>query len=300
MKVADWNLKKGLILRAYSPLGFYPPGSFHHRDAIFVVQEDLIFSVVRFEVIELENYYAEREWVVPAEIRLLASLILSVPYICGLVCPYPDPGNYKLEDKERLDLGEKSVWPQFGSLLKEQISKREKERVFHSDPTPLPPFAGGQSYKFNEKACDERHQIEIFNGIDLRDHLLIRGLGALVKGQLLARHDIFHENACMSLYVAMEASLHVILRRLRKTMNNPSNEDASVYLAKAFGRVTYPSKYFEEYYEDRIKTVHPASRFGTFPQPPLAADDFYDLYSDLVAVYDFLITGRIEEEFKGR
>ena len=52
-------------------------------------------------------------------------------------------------------------------------------------------------------------------------------------------------------------------------------------------------RYFSEFYDDRIKTMHPSSRLGIFPVAPLAADDFYFLRQGLVEVYYWLITGRV-------
>jgi hypothetical protein len=136
-------------------------------------------------------------------------------------------------------------------------------------------------------------QNEFFNSIDVEDHLLIRGLGALIKGWPLDRHHLFHTEACISLHIAMEASRDIILRRLRASVANPSDVDAANYVARAFGEPESTEHYFAGYYEARIKSVHPTSRYGTFPEPPLAADDFYDLYLSLVAVFRFLIAGKL-------
>ena len=103
----------------------------------------------------------------------------------------------------------------------------------------------------------------------------------------------------MSLYVAMEASLHIILRRLGETMQNPSNRDASKYLGEVFESRYVPERYFESYYEDRIAAIHPSSRRGVFPDAPLAADDYFDLYDQMCSLYDFLLTGTVREQYKG-
>jgi hypothetical protein len=36
-----------------------------------------------------------------------------------------------------------------------------------------------------------------------------------------------------------------------------------------------------------------------YPAAPLQVDDFYDLYSDLIHVYDFLLTDHVAEEPEG-
>ena len=292
IQTAPWNAKKGIIVRGYSPLGLYPMKSFQHKDAAFVVGKDLVFSLVRFEDCEIDDYYLDNEWLSPFEIKLIGALTVSVnPFQVGKVFPYPLPWSIKVEDDSELHLGDENIWQDFEEFLKNKIN--ETPNPFN-DPTPLPAFASGQNYDLHERAHESNRQNEIFENIDIEDHLLIRGLGALVKGNLLKRHYIFHTEACISAHIAMEATLHLILRRLKKIKNNPSNEDASKYLAKQLKQKNYPTKYFEEYYEDRIKAVHPENRFGTFPDAPLSADDFYDLCDDLIGVYDFLITGNTE------
>lgn len=51
--------------------------------------------------------------------------------------------------------------------------------------------------------------------------------------------------------------------------------------------------YFEDFYDARIKTMHPSSRFGIFPVAPLEADDFLFLRYGLIEVYYWLITKRV-------
>jgi hypothetical protein len=60
-------------------------------------------------------------------------------------------------------------------------------------------------------------------------------------------------------------------------------------------RATYlcTGSYFEDFYDARIKTMHPSSRFGIFPVAPLEADDFLFLRYGLIEVYHWLITKRV-------
>jgi hypothetical protein len=48
--------------------------------------------------------------------------------------------------------------------------------------------------------------------------------------------------------------------------------------------------YFADYYEHRIVAAERRSRLGTFPDAPMAADDFYDLHESLISVYHRLLT----------
>jgi len=98
----------------------------------------------------------------------------------------------------------------------------------------------------------------------------------------------------------MEASLRIIQRKLREAgVENPTAKHAGAFVDRAFENRFESDGYFEDFYDDRIKTVHPESRFGVYPAAPLDADDFYDLHDMLVPLYDFLISGYVPEELKG-
>ena len=88
------NIQGGIILRAYMPVGYYPKKAIIQPDSAFVLNEHLIFSAVRFKVVEIEEYYIEREWVIPEEIKLLSSITLSVEDEIGKVYAYKQSEEY--------------------------------------------------------------------------------------------------------------------------------------------------------------------------------------------------------------
>lgn len=320
----------GIFLRAYSPLGYYPTNALRDKDASLIIDEDLIYSVVRYKPVVIQNgyYHTDSEWLKPEEIRLLSAIALSVPEDCGKVYFYPDKAykvddaEYDLSDKEILndlkkhllsEMTDKDYYDPRNFLIRRQYAapeypasteseeledfedtSQEPDLWFVSNPPP-PAILGGAKYRIHDLILEVSRQKEIFDAIDIEDHLLIRGLGAFLKGDVLRAHSIFHTESCISLHIAMEATLQLILRRLKETIPNPSNKDASKFLGEAFNS-NYPERYFEDFYEDRIKAIHPASRFGIFPDAPLEADDFYDLYDPLRAVYDYLISGHVRTE----
>jgi hypothetical protein len=284
-----------LLLRAYSPLGHYPSSGFVHPDASLIISDGLIFSAFYSEGISFEGYYADREWIDPYEVKLLAALALSATE--GNVYFYPYHLNYKkISHPYSYDLMYDDDLRHLRRSLVEMLHERKQRRKsFWWHPAPDPPAFGGREYSFNPEVDSSKEPRERFEKIDPEDPLLVRGLEALLKGHLLHSQNIFHTEACISLHISMEASMHIIFRRLKPENPNPSNEDAAEYIAEAFDDSYVPEGYFNDYYRDRIKAVHPANKFGTFPHAPLSADDFYHLYDSLRAVYDFLLTGRIDE-----
>lgn len=283
--------QKEYIARAYSPLGLYHCNTFKTSDSVFKLDDDLFFSLTRFHGDSPDDFYFARRWIYPNEIRLLSSIALSVPYNNGKVYSYPDPGAYKFKIDKNEDIQDEEIIERLKSFLIENI--KERNTSFWQTVSPAPIF-GGPSYKTNENASEVDLQYELFSEIDISDHLLIRGLGALIKGDLLNVHQIFHTEACISLHIAMEASMHLVFKKLSGEIENPSPKDASAFISVIFDNPNPPDKYFEAFYEDRIIAVHPANRFGTYPYAPLAADDFFHLYKDLKSVYLYLITGKID------
>jgi hypothetical protein len=107
------------------------------------------------------------------------------------------------------------------------------------------------------------------------------------------RHPEIAEAAAIQLYIALDVSFEIVLEILRgRGLANPSALDAGALIDEVFNPGIESGRYFEDYYDDRIKTLHPSSRFGVFPVPPLLADDYYFLRHGLVEVYHWLITGQ--------
>jgi hypothetical protein len=285
-------IHEGVSIRLLSPLVDYPPGEFRSPEASIVARPDLMAMVTSFAKMEApEGNYSETEFLSRFEVRLLATVLLSWDTDSGMFGLYP-----VITELQRpytgLDLSNLEV---LDGLIDEFRAFLEKDPPFAE--IHRPPCVGGRAYRFNE--CSElryERQHEIFAAIDVTDHLAIRGLGALVRANMLGHFPEFLENACMSLWIAMDASMHMILRELKESgMENPTSRDAGRFLDDALNWEDSDG-YFADYYEGRIKTIHPESRFGVYPAAPLDVDDYYDLNASLLLVYDFLLTDHIPEE----
>jgi hypothetical protein len=169
----------------------------------------------------------------------------------------------------------------------------------HAIGISLPPSNGGPKYDLRRVGIDYQLQSKVYASANKDDYLAIRGLSTLIKSVMLSTHYQFFEEATTTLFIALDASFSMVLRELkRQGIKNPSSSDAMKYIHNAFYDIYRADKYFEEYYEGRIKTVHPESRFGVFPHAPLMADDFFDLKDDLLEVYTFLLTGYVNPKHK--
>lgn len=134
--------------------------------------------------------------------------------------------------------------------------------------------------------------------------VLIRGLVALIKSDMLAAHQEFGAEALMTLYIALECSYRLILEHLTKSgMRNPSASDAARWMHDLFYQhwnVEEPGptyKYFQEFYEGRVVMFHPRSRFGDLPYAPNFWDDVIHLRAALPGIFYYLVNGRHSPAF---
>jgi hypothetical protein len=107
------------------------------------------------------------------------------------------------------------------------------------------------------------------------------------------QHREIAEAAVIQLYITLDVSLQLMLRVLRERgVPNPSAVDAGALIDETFNPEIDTGSYFADYYADRIKAMHPSSRFGVFPVAPLEADDYFFLRHGMVQVYHWLIAKR--------
>ncbi len=177
-------------------------------------------------------------------------------------------------------------------LIKEKMKNRNG---YSFDYSILPTFLSKIQYQFNTNVKNLERQFQLFNAINTENKLLIRGLDSLLKSNALYCHPQFLIEACSLLHISMEASYHLVCEKAELNDLKPKLKvkKAQEYLSKIFGNDYEGQKYFESYYEDRIKIVHPINRFGLYSQPPIEPDDFFDLYEDLISLYTYLVVGHI-------
>jgi hypothetical protein len=300
-----------IIARVLSPLGSYPAKSIIMAESAFISDADICFTLVKYEKLEVrdENYSSEMEWAQLEEIRLFASLLLSMDREWGSLRIYPFYCYEGISISEKIDFEDQVLVKKIKKLLIDKIDAPDKQISGYPAPQrnpyrngngiSLPLSNGGPKYDLRKVGIDYKLQSNVYYSVNKDDYLSIRGLSTLVKSVMLSTHYQFFEEATITLFIALDASFSMVLRELKRIgIKNPSSSDAMTYIHDAFHDIYRTDKYFEEYYEGRIKTVHPESRFGVFPHAPLQADDFFDLKDDLLEVYTFLLTGYVNPKHK--
>ena len=299
--------------RVLSPRGVYPAESLYFDDAAYVQDDELTFSVCRFRKRtggSGDESSSGVEWLNPIEARLYGSLMLSVdrderfsafypyPITEPLISPAQAIDKRWLFEYVRPHLQKKIIEPDMhhpGAYAPAKNSYRWCADI------SMPPIVGGPQYDFRSTGIDYNLAKTLYDSIDLDDALVIRGLTTLMKAAMLHFHYQFREAAIHSLFISMEVSFRLVVRTLKaKGIPEPTSKEAMSYIHDAFHDIHRVEKYFEEYYEGRVKTFHPENRYGVFPHAPLAADDYNFLYNDMLEVYAFLICGYVNPKHKDK
>ncbi|MDO7963671.1 hypothetical protein [Xanthomonas euvesicatoria] len=193
------------------------------------------------------------------------------------------------------------------SLIKERLllSAREQRRM----PMPSGPHVSASVLREPYHLLDQDIEMDRFapsyRRIDPANFVLMRGLQALVKSDMLGRHQEFGEESVIAAFIALDASFSLVQRKLKlEGLTNPSAHDAARWLHRnlyePFGHDP-PGElenYFDDFYSSRISTLHPGNRFGDFPFSPTMWDDAIHLRSQLRQVFSFLVHGMHFKDFE--
>jgi hypothetical protein len=280
-----------IIVRSLTTRSLLPQNSYLSKDASYVSRKEIAFCATRVTAI---NEYYELGWAHPKEIALFSSVIIGAHPGYGKVFIYPVRWPFCIDDYGQ-DLSDLNYIEQLGEEIKRKIGVSIDSNEQQNPWEDLPPVFTNSPYEFNNNVkLNNDYKNHLFESINCENDLLIRGLSHLIKTGMLTRLGrMFFDTACLELYVALEATLHIILERLKDFgMNNPSNKDASDYILEQFGESYRLDRYYQDFYDDRIKAIHPNSRFGTAKFVPLYTDDLYILYDDLLRNFEFLITNK--------
>jgi hypothetical protein len=264
-------------IRLLSNIGLYPRGQIQGSKGVYFLDEQLAFIAVRTDEQRAHKYWSEVTLLAFEEIRFLSALLLSMRPDHGILQIYPGGAHITDGSSDATALYE--------------TAKRLALEFANDRLTTSIPLSGGASYRISDQRIDDTRYKTLVAKISVRDHLLLRGLSAILKADMLYVHREFGEEAQSLLFVAMEVAFQLTLRLIRESgVENPSALDAGQFLFSTFPNELPGRRFFEDYYDDRIRTFHPHSRFGTFAFPPMLAGDFYGLRAGLITMFQFLIT----------
>lgn len=280
--------------RIYAPLGHYPKKSIHFGNSLLFISEDLIYSVSKTDVSLFEKD-CNISWMTSEDICMSASLILgSDDQICSL---YSLP-NYITDFPELRKHNFDFLTPKSADLLKKELIRLLKSKVLPDYLTHLaPPIFDGIPYGFvNETNTNEIRVVETYKKIDRNNIYILRGLKSIVRSRMLSRSN-FLEEAAIQMYIGLESMCEYFKGIISSNnIKNPTMKDHIIPYMEEY----FPNPYSNHIQdmlsgllEDRIKSIHPNSRYGSFLHIPLQIDDYYDNFYEVVNLYNFLITGHV-------
>jgi hypothetical protein len=256
------------------------------QTAISTFVDGVVFTACRHQPDGKErDYYTEHDEFAGVEIRLLAATVLAVGYEEGVIAPYPVAESFALRYDG--DLTDHQFQVEVAAALK--VEMRSLRRV-----TAAPHFPSGgddrDRYQLHHLPLNHDRLGNIFSAIDPTDDLLMRGLFALVKSRMIAMHSEFAEEANYALYLALDALFSLTRRHLRERGNpNPSSFDAQAFIHDLFGQEQSGQRFFADWYDERVMTMHPENRFGIFRHAPISHCAFHTLFEDVREVYRELV-----------
>ena len=269
-----------VCIRLLSPEFEYPVHSFKHHDALYYPSEDAVFLVTKRQSSNYgDDVYTEVAIWNPDEIQLLGTLTLSVPEGGGIVVFAPWHVSLLPHISLNSDLSSDSI---IEPCLEAAITLRDENEQ-----------ANRNKYTLRTVIRSEPNiEKDLFDNIDLRDSILMRGLYTLIKSSLLMHVYNSMEEAFMNLQISREAALQIIRERLRFSGNpNPSYRDAHGYIRSNFQMGESLVEYLELQHEKWIETKHPMSVYGAEWAPSLMGDDIYETYECLISIYRHIVLG---------
>lgn len=287
----------GYCVRCFSPQGRYPAGTQFVHEGVFHADEEVVFSLVRgssWERLDCDVPYSEFNWALPQELRLWAALMFCEKIGEPRMCLYPVTTELHWLEVRNLEMNNQTVQRVRRLLL-------EETEYTLDYPSARPMQAGQRILRrfdlFEDKMFALDRLASFWLALDNFDYLILRAAHAMIKSDMLTRHREFREEAVIVLYIALEASFSYIKDILiLKGNSNPSAHDVALWLHEEFDAdwgldPSMPGVgYFSEFYEDRIMTMHPSSRFGEMPYAPLMNDDYIHLRCALREIFAYLVS----------
>lgn len=283
---SQWDDRPHVIIRPMSTFGWYWSDPVNLQSAISVLVDGLMFTACRHRPDgKKHDYYTEHDDFAGVEIQLLAATVLAVGYEEGVIAPYPIAESFAVEFDG--DLTGHAFQTEVAIALRVEMSSLRRVAAAPHVPT-------GEDdrdiYLQHHRPLDHDRLARMFSAIDSSDDLLMRGLLALVKSRMIAMHSEFAEEANYALYLALDALFSLTRRHLRKCGNpDPSSYDAQIFIHDLFGQEQSGQRFFEDFYDERVMTMHPENRFGIFRHAPLSHCDFHTLFEDVREVYRELV-----------
>jgi hypothetical protein len=281
----------------FRPFGMYPEGTFVVPNGLFHASASAVFSVVLGEEwndLDPDLPYTEFDWASPQELRLLSSLVLCEKRDDYYLKLYPITRYSLWLDVEELNFTDSGLAARILELLRYTAAHADP---MHGDGVVSLCLEGNVQLVPSSSYNLDRLQL-FWECTQPSNYVLMRAMAALIKSDMLCHYREFWEEALLSIYVALDASFHLITENVRsKGVERPTAHDAAVWLHKNFDEAFELERYFEDFYEQRVMTLHPESRHGRVPFSPTMHDDVIHLRRSLREIFAYLVSGAHAQDY---
>lgn len=273
----------------FNATGWYPQGSFGTSTARFFADDKVVFAVTPDVTWSREGDlpYSEVDWMQPELVRLLGAIMFCERFTDRRCCFYPVVHGDVFVSGRALDFeNAESV-----KAVRDMVVGVEP---FASPSAEVPERTRGGLFKASELNISWVRRY--WHSLSPNNFVLMRAIQAMVKCDMLSNHSEFQEEAGIAAFIALDATFELVLRHLRSLgVKNPSAVDAGTWFHRTFDgpmgfRLPEPGRFFSEFYDQRIRTIHPGSRHGDAPYAVLAIDDRIHLRQALPGTLAYLLT----------
>jgi len=170
---------KPVLVRVFSPLGLYPRHPIEIPGARLLVSDELIVSAIHVEPPEAHGlvHSFKLNFLRLEETRFLAAIALAVHPDDGMAFTYPLYGYVDVDSGLDDD-----------ALIEAAQQLAARISGWWGRSAVLPPESGGPPYQWREGGVNVDRVLNIVSTVRLNDHLLMRGLGALLQADMCWRH----------------------------------------------------------------------------------------------------------------
>jgi hypothetical protein len=270
--------RRRFVVRVLSARGSYPLQSFAHRDALYCANPSLVFTAVPSEPPN-EWGWNELAWADIGEIRFWGALAFAIPEGAGFYGFYPVD--------EYCDIPA-AIWS-------ERLDPAVAERLASRAASKMTP----QNHDLHWHRPDPGEIRALYDALLGADNLLLRGVNCYLKSHMLWKHRMFAEEMGINLYIALEAGLSVLRRRLSVAEGRDvSYQDVYDHIAERFTCGDALVGYWEDCRDDRNIVIHPACRLGPQVMHPRSADDIWELFDPMLSLYRYILIGKPRPTFE--
>jgi hypothetical protein len=267
------------ILRA-GPFIAYPDVSLQRHNALYRASRSLVYTVVPHE--EPNEYgFNENAWANVGEIRFWGALAFAIEEGKGFYSVHP--------------MGDEHEWHSGGTIWAESLDADVADRFAQRLAAALPT----QQHDLHWVIPNETEIVGLHDALLAADNVLLRGVNCYLKSHILWRYPLFTEEMGINLYIALEAGLSVLRRRLSVEANRDvSFNEVQDHVRAKFTHGDALVDFWQDCRDDRNIVFHPDCHLGPQVMHPRSADDIYEMLDPMLSLYRYILIGKLRPTFE--